>query len=273
MASCLTPFTVKNKCTNDSIPVPCGKCPACLSRRVSGWSFRLMQEDRVSESSIFLTFTYDTLTVPITRNGFMTLNKRHVQLFMKRLRKECPGKILKYYVCGEYGGKTNRPHYHMILFNANIEKIQPAWALGSIHYGVVTGASVGYTLKYMSKLKKIPMHSNDDRQPEFALMSKGLGESYLSPKMVQWHKKDLDNRMYLNIENGKKISMPRYYKDKLYEEHERKRVAFFARQTMVKKQLEDMAKSGDQYFLDKANSDKAAFNRMYHRATTMRNKI
>lgn len=177
MDSCKTPYIVKSKLNpNETIPVPCGKCPVCLKRRASGWSFRLMQQDKESETSHFITLTYDTQHVPITHNGFMDLSKRHMQLFIKRLRKAqwATGNVasIKYYAVGEYGTQSMRPHYHIIMFNAVIELIQPAWDLGQVHYGNVTGASVGYCLKYMSKPKRIPMHRNDDRQKEFALMSK-----------------------------------------------------------------------------------------------------
>lgn len=175
---CMTPFTVKDKKTKESIPVPCGKCPNCRARRVSGWSFRLMQEDKHSFDSSFITLTYDTRFVPITASGFMGLKKRDLQLFFKRLRKASPAEPkIKYYAVGEYGGRTMRPHYHIILFNASIHKIQEAWNLGQVHYGKVSGASVGYTLKYMNKKGKVPMHRNDDRQPEFALMSKNWGQA------------------------------------------------------------------------------------------------
>lgn len=113
----------------------------------------------------------------------MSLAKRDVQLFFKRLRKSQPeGTSIKYYTVGEYGGKTFRPHYHAIVFNAAINTIQDAWQMGTVHYGTVSGASIGYTLKYMAKISRIPLHSNDDRVPEFALMSKGLGEAYLKKK-------------------------------------------------------------------------------------------
>lgn len=149
----------------------------------------------------------------------MNLHKRHCQLFMKRLRKLNKNAKIKYYIAGEYGGRTLRPHYHMLLFNANIETIQKAWHLGSVHYGEVTGASIGYTLKYMSKPAKIPLHKNDDRTPEFSLMSKGIGENYLTEKMVRYHKADLTN-CYCKTVDGHKIPMPRYYKNKIYDEQE-----------------------------------------------------
>lgn len=173
---CLNPIRLTKNVARE-VDVPCGKCPQCLSRRTSGWSFRLMQQHKVCDTALFLTLTIATEHMQFTPKRFMTLDKTHVQKFMKRLRKAQFGSAksnIKYYICGEYGGKTNRPHYHAILFNAKTELIQDAWQYGQVHYGIVSEASVGYTLKYMSKPTRIPMHQNDDRKPEFSLMSKGL---------------------------------------------------------------------------------------------------
>lgn len=209
---CMNPQTFKS--SGDKL-VPCGKCPECRARRVSAWSFRLMQEDKHSLSSLFVTLTYDTSFVPLTPRGFMTVRKVDVQLFMKRLRKANKGVVLKYYLAAEYGGKTWRPHYHLLLFNADKATVAPAWRLGDVHFGSVTGASVGYTLKYMSKPKRVPQHKNDDRQSEFSLMSKRIGVKYLTDRMVAWHKEDVANRCYCFVD-GKKVTMPRYYRDKIY---------------------------------------------------------
>lgn len=264
---CLTPITIKSKITGESHAVPCSKCPKCMARRVSSWSFRLLQEENQSTSALFLTLTYDTKHVPITENGFMSLSKRDPQLFMKRLRK-VHSQPLKYYLCGEYGGKTNRPHYHIILFNARIDLIQAAWQLGSIHYGKVSGASVGYTLKYMTKGKKIPMHKNDDRQPEFALMSKKIGISYLSPSKIKWHHADLQNRMYVNIGGGKKATMPRYFKDKIYTEEQRNAVGFATRTRMEEEKRKFNVDAQTQ-----VERDLASFRIMEKNSSLNRNKI
>lgn len=270
---CFTPLQLKNKNTQTNVLVPCGRCPQCYKRRISGWSFRLMQEDKRSDSSLFLTFTYDTKHVPITSNGFMGLSKRDVQLFIKRLRKAHTkkSKPIRYYAAGEYGGKTNRPHYHIILFNAQLELIQPSWNLGQVHYGEVSGASVGYTLKYMSKKSKIPMHANDDRQPEFSLMSKGLGDNYTTEAMVNWHKSDLKERMYLNLEDGKKISMPRYYKQKIYTESERSEIAGHHKGLLEEKLFEQIDSTPEEKN-KRAQAIIAAFSRMEHEQEK-RNKI
>lgn len=250
---CITPFSVKQKLNNETIAVPCGKCPPCLSRRASHWSFRLTQHLKDVNSAYFVTLTYDVTNVPMTEKNYMNLSKRDLQLFFKRLRKYNKSKI-QYYAVGEYGTTTFRPHYHIIIYNVNEQTLQKAWQLGFVHIGKVTPASIGYTLKYISKLKKIPIHQNDDRQKEFSLMSKRLGANYLTDAMIKWHKNDLDIRMYCNIQDGKKISMPRYYKDKIYNETERKTISFFARQKMLE-QTEENLKDPDFYY-KKLQSDK-----------------
>lgn len=273
----MTPYQVKSKTSNETIPVPCGKCPECLKRRVSGWSFRLMQEGKNATSAHFLTLTYDTGHVPLTQKGYMQLDKRDLQLFMKRLRKKNPLTKLKYYAVGEYGGRTMRPHYHIILFNADIATVQLSWQLGQIHYGDVNGASIGYTLKYMTKPGKIPLHKNDDRLPEFSLMSKGLGIDYITPQMYWWHHADMDNRMYCNIEDGKKIAMPRYYKDKIYTDSERKRIAYFSLQNAIKQSIRHNEKMvqlyGENASAQQVSIDKRKFQKFHHDAEKNRNKI
>lgn len=288
---CITPFQKRNEVEGGYYTLPCGKCPECLKRRVSGWSFRLMEEDKVSSSSMFVTLTYDTHSVPITDKGFMSLCKADLQKFFKRLRKLLPEAKIKYYAVGEYGGSTWRPHYHIILFNADYISVQKAWALdgkaiGHVHFGNVSGASVGYTLKYVMKPKRIPLHKNDDRIKEFSLMSKGLGAGYMTDAMVKWHKASLEDRMYCNTKDGKKIAMPRYYKDKMYtvkqvitDEYglpvqvipgERDRIAWFARQLADIRQNQfdkDMFdKYGDDWPRVKMEMDKTAFVRMYKEA-------
>lgn len=249
MMNCVSPFR------KDGMDFPCGRCYYCLSRRASGWSFRLMREDRVSRSSFFLTLTYANEYVHVTGNHFLTLSKRDVQLFIKRLRKLHIGSRLRYFAVGEYGGQYDRPHYHVIIFNLDLalflgEKVAtqirlgnmpldgkhqyfPAtWPAGNVTIGRVSDASVGYTLKYMLKPTRVPVHQRDDRVPEFQLMSKGLGASYLTKQMIRWHKDDLYQRMYVPLLDGKKIAMPRYYKEKIYSKLQRQLIGNHMRLTM-----------------------------------------
>lgn len=213
-----------------------------------------MQEAKVSHSAVFVTLTYNTDSVHITRNGFMSLKKEDLQKYFKRLRKlhSQDNKPLKYYAVGEYGGKTMRPHYHIIMFNAEIEYIAQAWTLdgkelGSLHIGDVTEASVGYTMKYISKPSKVPRHKNDDRLPEFSLMSKGLGSSYVTPAMIAWHGADLYNRTFVNLKGGKKAAMPRYLKDRIYDDEQRGHIAEYGKMTAINKRSKEMEDDPNYY--------------------------
>lgn len=224
---CDTPFFVKpGKASPTEVPVPCGRCPPCKRRRVNGWVFRLMQEEKRSSSAHFVTLTYHSSSVPISKNGFLTLQKSDMQKFFKRLRKICPNTI-KYYAVGEYGSKTKRPHYHAIIFNSmNIENYYKAWSLngqqiGDIHVGQVSDNSVAYTMKYIDKNTFRPNHARDDRAKEFAIMSKHLGDNYITPQSIKYHKADL-SRLYLTKQGGYLIAMPKYYRDRIYNDDEQK---------------------------------------------------
>ena len=209
-------------------PVPCGKCIPCLKRRSSHWSFRVEQEAKYSKTSCFLTLTYEKQ--PKSFNGLPSLKKADFQKFFKRLRKLCPTKKgpkrLKYFACGEYGTKTHRPHYHAIVFNLpqniinDATLIRDTWKLGHVLVTPSNIKTINYVVGYITKgsserpeLKRYGIY--DDRVKEFQLMSKGLGEAYLTPQMKRYYR---DRKLFCIVkENGHVISMPRYYKNKLYE--------------------------------------------------------
>lgn len=223
---CDSPFYVLPKGFFEKIPVPCGRCPPCKLRRVNSWVFRLMEESKNYENAHFITLTYTTKSVPISHNGFMTLDKKDLQNFFKRLRKLQDGKI-KYYAVGEYGTNNKRPHYHAIVFNVeNVSYYEKAWTLdgdliGGVHVGNVSGDSIAYTLKYIDKQQFKRSFNRDDRIPEFPLMSKKLGESYINEQTISYHKADL-SRLYLTKLGGYRIALPRYYRQKIYDDKEMK---------------------------------------------------
>jgi len=75
--------------------LPCGKCYECRRDHVKAWAVRGHYEMLQYQSSLFLTLTYDDAHLP-----FMgSLRKRHVQLFMKKLKKKyAPKKFAKFIV-------------------------------------------------------------------------------------------------------------------------------------------------------------------------------
>lgn len=85
--------------------------------------------------------------------------------------------------------------------------------------------------------------------------------------MIAWHKADVANRMYVNIPGGKKASMPRYYKDKIYETWERK-LAASTQLNKIREEDQKRAMEGKLLTLEKYNEAvKAAYSKMdlnYH---------
>jgi hypothetical protein len=261
--ACISPWYVKSKLTTEKTPVPCGKCPECLKRVVNSWAFRLSVEQRSAITSLFVTLTYATTNMPFHGEN-PTLQKTDLQKFFKRLRKLNPEVKLKYFAVGEYGTKKNRPHYHAVIFNANPHTIERAWALdnkriGEVHIGQVTESSIVYTLKYMCKHGRI---DPKELAPEFRLMSKGMGEAYVV-RMKKWHNQDILNRTYIPLKDGKKISMPRYYKDRIYRNEDRKMISFWHEKQLEKREEELRNEHGEQYEkwdMDRKNAIIEKFN-------------
>ena len=275
----------------EDVKVGCGKCPACKIRRVQDWVFRLRQEEKSSFSSYFVTLTYGPMYIPITKNGFMTLVKKDLQLYFKRLRKLEAQKVhvsskiainrkgkytklkkpkkefitlynqkIKYYACGEYGGQTNRPHYHIILLNViNKQNIEKAWTIdnkeiGITDIGTVTQASIAYTCKYIDKPKRIPMHKRDDRLKEFSIMSLGIGSNYITDQTIEYHHRQIDNN-YIIQDGGQKHPLPKYYRDKIYsKEYKRKQTKYIINTLKTQeqeKEIEHYKNSNEDYTIFK----------------------
>lgn len=190
--------------------IPCGKCPACVQNKSLEWTARLVKEATEWKYTYFITFTYDD-------DHIKDLNKRDLQLFLKRFRKNT-GFELKYYISGEYGETTHRPHYHAIFFlNDKIDDLKfysnnlytsklfsDTWSLGQVLLSSdVNERSIKYTIGYT--LKKIG-------ESKLTLMSKGLGLKYLKDKEADIK---FSNGFYLK--DGFFVSPPSYFIRKIKE--------------------------------------------------------
>lgn len=223
---CITPINLTKETWKQRLAdtyaqqqVPCGRCIECRKLRVNSWFVRLLTEKKHSDTAHFLTLTYDEENLPFSENGNMNLNYKDTQDFWKRLRldQSPDAKKIKYFLVGEYGSNGHRPHYHAIVFNVeDPNHFDKNWIKGSIHTGEVTEASIFYTLKYAlksaGKIKKTDQW--DDRTLEKALMSKGLGEKYLTEAMKRYHKDDVSRGV--TMLGNKKLPLPRYYRDKIF---------------------------------------------------------
>lgn len=206
---CSKPITLK---TGDI--VPCGKCPQCLANQRQEWVFRLQQEYEMCNFGLFVTLTYDDEHLPLCG-----VEKRDVQLFLKRLRKRFQSQELRYYIVSEYGDHTHRPHYHGLFFFANkhekrevYDLFEESWKNGFCSFGDIEEGSIVYCTKYCLKGCVVPLGKN----PVFRLVSKmhgGIGANYLA--QMSHHHITGDPQIDLAFANGKRCRMPRYYKEKL----------------------------------------------------------
>lgn len=180
---------------------------------------------RYSDCSFFVTLTYEDDSL-IFADDEPCLYKRHVQLFFKRLRKYFSNSRIKYYCVGEYGDQwrpispNGRPHYHALIFYRGkcdwfrfSMKIKEFWQYGIAQVLSVQGAQ-GYVTKYILKFDK-----REHLVKPFSLISHGLGIDYLSDSVVSYHRKNLVP--YALKPGGYRISLPRYYKDKIFTEYQR----------------------------------------------------
>lgn len=216
---CVSPVSIKDprqSLGSIRITVPCGKCGSCRHNRRVEWSFRIKEELNHSIAAQFLTLTYTDDSL-IWADAGPTLYKKHLQDWLKRLRKNT-GQKVRYYAVGEYGTTTQRPHYHVILFGLR-PKYYPdlieTWHHGHVHIGEVSEASIHYTTKYHVNFDK----TVEGRAPEFAVMSRkpGIGAQYVE-RAARWHQ-DSGNTYVIN--NGYSQRMPRYYKEKLFSPEQR----------------------------------------------------
>lgn len=179
--------------------VPCGKCDGCRMDYSRTWADRMLIElHDNSGCGVFLTLTYNSDYLPRSDGGVPTLKKRDLQLFWKRLRKAYPDKKIRYFVAGEYGPKTHRPHYHAIVFGLSLSdfkdleflrfnglgqtyynspSLASIWGNGYIVLSEVTWHTCAYVSRYVlkkrGKLDKYVVAANVE--PEFNLSSRRPG--------------------------------------------------------------------------------------------------
>lgn len=220
--SCKNPIYIKK--TN--LLVPCGKCLICRRKYQLSWVVRLQHEYLSSDrKSLFLTLSYNDNNLPLNN----TLVKKDVQDFLKRLRKFYSGVKIKYFAVGEYGSKTMRPHYHIIIFGLksfnDIKKnrglahlfSEKIWKKGFCHIGDVNVKTIRYCSKYIMK-EFVKGYDKDSFEKAgmlfpFSLKSTGLGLKYFMDN-IDYIKDQIINNRPISLYKAK-IGYPRYYRKKL----------------------------------------------------------
>lgn len=202
----------------------CGKCIPCLMAEQRDWAFRLQLQAEVSETAYFITLTYDDEHLPQDN----VVQKSEIQRFMNTLRKKlervCKERSatvpkLSYYAVGEYGKKSNRAHYHMMLFNMPIHSlgdmyrlVSDVWQRGFVKVEFCSSQNSNYLCKYMTKLDP-----REHKVKPFRLMSRrpAIGyEYFLRPEILEYiNRPDV---ISLRFRDGRNHRIPRSVRRKFY---------------------------------------------------------
>lgn len=148
------------------VEVPCGQCMGCRVDRTAERAIQVMHESKMWRHNGFVTLTLDDVHLPEDQS----VDRRTVQLWLKRLRKAHTGQTIRYEGCAEYGENgTQRPHYHAVLFNwwprdayywrknehgdplYRSASLEAQWGQGRCEFGEVTTQSARYVTGYIRK--------------------------------------------------------------------------------------------------------------------------
>lgn len=235
------------------IEIPCNNCIGCRIDRSREWANRMMLELQDHDSAYFVTLTYNEEHVPTSfypdpETGealpVMTLKPKDPQDWLKRLRKAFPDDTIRFFLCGEYGGQTHRPHYHAIVYGLHLDDLVPApgardnrymtsaslqrtWSikgvsgyepLGFVLIAPVSWQSCAYVARYVTKKlygKEAEFYETFNLCPEFTRMSRrpGIARKYYDrdPDCCK------DTFLHLSTpEGGVKFPPPKYFQ-RLYD--------------------------------------------------------
>lgn len=189
-----------------------------------------MLEAGLHNSSCFATLTYNDESLPA--NG--SLKPRDMQKFLKRLRWHMQPERLRFFYCGEYGEKYQRPHYHAALFGVSrdsAEILQELWGNGFVDVGDLTVESAQYVAGYVTKKMTHPEYKCTEkckhpklngRYPEFARMSlrPGIGAEFSDQMAEQLndnaHIVDIIGDVPSSLKHGNRnLPLGRYLKRRL----------------------------------------------------------
>lgn len=189
---CINPYVPRF----GSVPYGCTQCGPCRINRRREWSSRMLLEAMKHGDSSFVTLTYADSTPQVVpckvckgsckrcdcKVHSASLVRYDYRCFLKRLRSLLAPEKIRYFMVGEYGSQTQRPHFHAILFGlapriaGGVDGfsgiVRDAWPCGHVLVGDATVDSMQYVAGYVQK----KMTAKEDkrlygREPEFARMS------------------------------------------------------------------------------------------------------
>lgn len=157
--------------------VPCGQCINCRINKGRKWTARLMLEWMMHpQPTYFLTLTYSDEHVPKTAIGDLTLRKKASRQWVNDTARDRYAGSFRYYLVGEYGDRTGRPHLHMAIFprsDRQVAQIVDRWKYGFTTATEFTQQRAAYLCQYTTKKLTAPNDErlNEGMEPEFRTSS------------------------------------------------------------------------------------------------------
>lgn len=182
---CKSPFMI------GPLPCACQRCMPCRVNKKRNWTFRLELEATQHKHNCVVTLTYNDLNLP--EGG--ELVPSHAQLWLKKLRKVLAPQKIRYFLAGEYGKRTQRPHFHAILFGLNAAVaggldgrsgvVKDTWKYGNVLVDDCSKEAIAYVAGYVTKkLSSDELVGNGLTQREFTRMSLRPGIGAAATKSV-----------------------------------------------------------------------------------------
>lgn len=215
-------FRMSEGYSDRPVSVPCGNCIGCQLEKARRWAVRCSHEASLYEDNCFVTLTYNSDNLP----SHGSLRPSDFVNFMKRLRHERDG--IRFFQCGEYGARLERPHHHALLFNWRFPDqeewsvregttlyrspmLERLWPYGFSSIGEVNFDTAGYVARYaMKKVKGEAARAHYGKKvPEYLTMSRrpGIGRGWLDKYLTDIYPSDE------MVVNGVVTRPPRYYDD------------------------------------------------------------
>lgn len=212
------------------VPIGCGECIECRKQKAQQWRVRLSEEIKVNKYAYFVTLTFSNESLQELcnvaeqpeSNAVATLAVRR---FLERYRKKYKVS-LRHWLITELGHEnTERIHLHGIIFREKPitnDELQDIWKYGKTDIGEYCNLqTINYIVKYVTKIDK------DHKNFKAAIIcSPGIGENFVKTyeaKNKYKYIKGESDESY-TLQNGTKVALPIYYRNKLYTDEERQKL-------------------------------------------------
>lgn len=274
---CLSPISFSRICCGRKVVdwAPCGKCEECIKDKQNEYIVRTVEEVAKQKGNVyFLTLTYSDENVPLCFDSdgeivdeetgeildtIKSLDNEDISKWKKRCRRYLEYHYgrkpdFSYLICGEYGPRTHRPHYHAIFIGISPEDMEVYKRDWEENYGYTCISQVSrfnvektarYVSKYITKMRDLedPNVVSGKVEKPRKITSKGygmpskerwsrmradiMGEDYSIEQLKEMTQSGKSMKQAIKLvdkisksmkykQNGKEYKLPNYYKKKMF---------------------------------------------------------